>query len=302
MNPTQLQFSLNRGALRKRFSTFATRLRLLVLLLTLPAAAQAQYTYTTNSGAITITGYTGLGGVVTIPGTITGLPVTRIGGGAFQGRTSLTSVTIPNSVTSIGDGVFSGCTSLTSVTIPNSVTSIGDSVFSGCTSLTSVTIGSSVTNIGPYAFYSCTSLTSVTIPNSVTSIGSGAFYDCTSLKGIYFRGNAPYLEFFGLYANEATVYYLPGTTGWGATLGSRPTALWKPQVQSGAASFGVKTNQFRFNITWTSGRVIVVEGCTNLANPTWTPLQTNTLTGDSVYFSDPKWTNYTRRFYRIRSP
>ena len=227
-----------------------------MLLLTLPAAAQAQYTYTTNSGAITITGYTGLGGVVTIPGTITGLPVTRIGGGAFQGRTSLTSVTIPNSVTSIGDGVFSGCTSLTSVTIPN----------------------------------------------SVTSIGSGAFYDCTSLKGIYFRGNAPYLEFFGLYANEATVYYLPGTTGWGATLGSRPTALWKPQVQSGAASFGVKTNQFRFNITWTSGRVIVVEGCTNLANPTWTPLQTNTLTGDSVYFSDPKWTNYTRRFYRIRSP
>ena len=35
-------------------------------------------------------------------------------------------VTIPNSVTSIGRSAFSHCSSLTSVTIPNSVTSIGD--------------------------------------------------------------------------------------------------------------------------------------------------------------------------------
>jgi hypothetical protein len=41
---------------------------------------------------------------------------------------------------------------------------------------------------------------------------------------------------------------------------------------------------------------------TNLANPTWYPLQTNTLTGGSFYFSDPQWTNYPGRFYRIRSP
>ena len=37
------------------------------------------YTYTTNNGTITITGYTGPGGAVTIPGTINGLPVTSIG-------------------------------------------------------------------------------------------------------------------------------------------------------------------------------------------------------------------------------
>ena len=34
---------------------------------------------TTNNGTITITGYTGPGGAVTIPGTINGLPVTSIG-------------------------------------------------------------------------------------------------------------------------------------------------------------------------------------------------------------------------------
>jgi hypothetical protein len=47
---------------------------------------------------------------------------------------------------------------------------------------------------------------------------------------------------------------------------------------------------------------VVVEACTNLANPTWYPLATNTLSGGSAYFSDPQWTDYPTRFYRLRSP
>ena len=81
-----------------------------------------------------------------------------------------------------------------------------------------------------------------------------------------------------------------------------PAVLWNPQVQTRDASFGVRTNQFGFNITGTSGLVVVVEACTNLANPVWSPVETNTLTGDSSYFSDPQWTNYPSRFYRLRSP
>ena len=90
--------------------------------------------------------------------------------GAFSG-----SYAIPDSVTSIGGAAFEGCRSLTSVTIPNSVTSIGEYAFCNCKSLTSVTIPDGVTRIGVGAFASCTSLTSVTIPDSVTSIGYGAF-------------------------------------------------------------------------------------------------------------------------------
>jgi hypothetical protein len=46
----------------------------------------------------------------------------------------------------------------------------------------------------------------------------------------------------------------------------------------------------------------MVEACTNFTNPVWQPVQTNTLTGGSSYFSDPQWTNYPARFYRFRSP
>jgi len=77
--------------------------------------------------------------------------------------------------------------------------------------------------------------------------------------------------------------------------------LWNPQVQNDA-SFGVQNNRFGFNITGTSNLVIVVEASTNLANPIWSPVATNTLTGGTSYFSDPQWTNYPGRFYRFSSP
>ena len=128
---------------------------------------------------ITLVRYIGSSTEVIIPEFIEhkgeNIPVTTIGGNAFDGCSSLTSVVIPNSVTTIGSCAFSGCSSLTSVVIPNSVTTIGDYAFSGCSSLTSVVIPNSVTTIGSCAFSGCSSLTSVVIPNSVTTIGSYAF-------------------------------------------------------------------------------------------------------------------------------
>ena len=121
--------------------------------------------------------------------------------------------------------------------------------------------------------------------------------------GVCFRGNVAGVGSYPFpYADKVTVYYLPGTTGWGPTFGGRPTALWQPQVQTTDASFGVRTNQFGFNIMWASGMVVAVDACTDLANPIWSPLQTNTLSADTLYFSDPEWTNYPARFYRLRSP
>ncbi|MGA2864305.1 MAG: leucine-rich repeat domain-containing protein [Verrucomicrobiota bacterium] len=189
----------------------------------------SQAAYTTTNGAITITGYTGPGGSVTIPSTINGLPVTSIGNSAFEDCTSLTSVTIGTNVTSIGVQAFQGCSRLTSITIPNSVASIGDSAFLDCASLTNVMIPNSVTSIGNSAFEDCTSLNNVTIGNGVTSIGDYAFSACTKLTGVYFKCNGPSIGAYVLDGDHrATVYRLPWTTGWGRTFDGRPTVLWNP--------------------------------------------------------------------------
>src|SRR6266481_3102485 len=73
---------------------FASSIIPLLLLLARPVVLEAEdYLHTTNNGTITITKYTGLSGVVTIPSTINGLPVTTIGNYAFSRCTSITSVT-----------------------------------------------------------------------------------------------------------------------------------------------------------------------------------------------------------------
>jgi hypothetical protein len=268
---------------------------------------------------------------VTIPDS-----VTSIAGSAFQACISLTSVTILGSVTNFGPDAFLECTSLTNATI-GGVTSIGIYAFLYCTSLTSVTIGDSVTSIGPEAFYdtaltsvtipgsvtyigedafaACTKLTSVTISGSFTSFGDHAFYDCTSLTGVYFQGNSPTptndsTVFYGIYNDDpylpdpdpTTVYYLPGTTGWGAMFDGLPTAPWflpNPQILNFEPGFGIQPGGFGFTISWATNASVVVQATTNLANPVWIPVSTNTtLTGGTNYFSDPQWTNYPMRFYR----
>ena len=77
----------------------------------------------------------------------------------------------------IGEQAFQGCSTLTSVTIPGNVTYIGDQAFQGCSNLTSVTLGNHVNNISGSAFDGCINLTNITIPDSVTIVSSSTIQD-----------------------------------------------------------------------------------------------------------------------------
>jgi len=177
------------------------------------------FTYTTNSGSAEITGYTGTGGSIVIPGTISGLPV-RIADNAFRYVDTLTDVTISNGVTRIGDNAFDAC-SLTSVAIPASVSDIGNRAFADDANLTltniavdagnvsysstngvlfnksrtlliqcpsgktgSYAVPLGVTTIGDSAFRYCKVLAEITLPEGVQEIRSIAFFGCFDLASI----------------------------------------------------------------------------------------------------------------------
>lgn len=239
--------------------------------------------------------------------------------------------TPPASVVSIGDNAFAGCINLTNVSIGDNVTNIGGGVFYECVNLTNVTIGAGLASIGYDGFDQCYGLLAInvapenqafssvagllydkdqtrlircpggiagscTIPGSVTSIENYAFLNDYQVDAVYFEGNAPSSGSLA-FDDSLTVYYLPGTSGWTSSFGGMPAVLWNPQAQvSGAGA-----NPFGFFITGGSNLTLVIEACTNFANPVWQPVATNTLPGGSAYFADPQWTNYPCRFYRFRS-
>ncbi len=175
------------------------------------------YTYTLDdANRATITGYSGNATALYIPDEIDGHEVVAIGDSAFENRTDLRTVMIPDSVTRINIGAFSGCINLANITLSKKIEKIGENAFYNCDSLQSVEIpkclndvyarydsidipngvfnecsnlktiifeeGSTV--IADALFRGCDGLESVTIPNTVTQIYGYAFADCKNLKNI----------------------------------------------------------------------------------------------------------------------
>lgn len=104
---------------------------------------------------------------------------------AFDSRSLLTTVYLPEGMTSIGQYSFRK-TSLEEITIPSTVTMIGQHAFRDIKTLKKFEFAedSKLQTIPEYMFYNCSNLTLFKMPNSVTSVGDNAFQDCTSLSNL----------------------------------------------------------------------------------------------------------------------
>lgn len=141
--------------------------------------------YSITNGEAKITGfYSTISGIVEIPETINGCPVTTIAGGAFRGCTTITRVIIPDSITSIASTAFRECKNLVSIVLPEKLQKISNSTFYFCTALRTVSMPSELTEIEDSAFRNCAVLEEISIPEGVTTIGDAAFCDCRSLESL----------------------------------------------------------------------------------------------------------------------
>ena len=154
-------------------------------------AADLDFTYELDANnRATITAYKGSESNITIPSTIDGYEVKKIGNHAFnENRNStngkrLRNVIISEGITTIGDFAFIDCTNLESVVLPETLTSLGDQTFIGCTSLKSINIPSKITKLGISGLFQEAAFTEFEIPENVVKLGSCAFRACKELKKV----------------------------------------------------------------------------------------------------------------------
>ena len=186
------------------------------------------YTYTLDdANRATITGYSGNATALYIPDEIDGHEVVAIGDRAFQNRTDLRTVMIPDSVEKIEFEAFYNCINLKIVDLSSNLTTIGYDVFGNCKSISKIEIPKSLkkfdgtwgrgTNLSYGAFGGCSNLKTVNfeagsaivcaalfmgcdgieeieLPDTITEIGDSAFKNCKNLDRITMNNGIEILE------------------------------------------------------------------------------------------------------------
>ena len=176
------------------------------------------YTYTLDdANRATITGYSGNATALYIPGEIDGHEVVAIGDRAFQNRTDLRTVMIPDSVekiefeafyncinlkivdlssnlTTIGYDVFGNCKSISKIEIPKSLkkfdgtwgrgTNLSYGAFGGCSNLKTVNFEAGSTIVCAALFMGCDGIEEIELPDTITEIGDSAFKSCKNLNKV----------------------------------------------------------------------------------------------------------------------
>ena len=266
----------------KQLLSLVLALALLIPLLPLAAIpvnawGELRLSYTIENGEVTITGSNEpTDGVITIPETIEGYPVTAIAKSAFFRKSTVHSVTIPSTVTKIGQDAFYYCESLESVyisdlsawckiafdgsratpmcyasnlylngelltdlTIPEDITQLIDYTFYGCERLINVTVPETVSNVGYYSFSRCTNLSNVTLSEGLQRIEDRAFLGCTALEEIVIPESVTEIGAYAFSACGLTSFTVPESiTEIGNGLFSDCTNLTTVNIHDGVNKIG----------------------------------------------------------------
>ena len=104
---------------------------------------------------------------------------------AFEGFSSLRSITLPDSIHVLGSGTFENCYQLREINMKSELTEIGHFAFWNCNQLKKFTFGDHLERIGEFAFYR-SGLRSISLSAS-TFVDWNAFSNCENLTRVKFR-------------------------------------------------------------------------------------------------------------------
>ncbi|MBQ7499585.1 MAG: leucine-rich repeat protein, partial [Clostridia bacterium] len=163
-----------------------------------------------NETGVTVTSYTGNGGVVILPDDVDGKAITEITKGAFP-QIDMHSIVLGENMRSVGSSSFPNAYGLFDIKTPAALMNIDANAFSGILFTNTddngfktisgnillaytgpeatVAIPDAIEHIGGRAFFQNKAITAVEFPESIISIGTEAFRECSNLGNFTIPGN-----------------------------------------------------------------------------------------------------------------